>query len=523
MDLALYSQVIGFGAFLWLAFFILSRADRQRPQTIFSFLALFTTALLFFSIGLINHVHGGLNPTLVRAFWWTDAFPMALWLHMSSLIVRPMARPLFSRPVIVSYGVALFVSLSGIFSDFYIDYSHAHITFTDPPGQESYLMGPGILYWTFTLFLLAAGLGALFNIGRSMRGVRSADARSRALLGQLRLLFVGGLLFTVSGVYLALRQQTESYGWPEEIGDLILVVGLALLGYSIANYDTLVEGKNIRRDFAYGLTGIIVINVVYVLLLNLTGQVNYLMLYAVVGLATTSHTLFDFGREQLDRLFFSRAEQQARSDARAYATALASTPVTATSPEPALALEIEGIDPEDEKAFNNVVRRAITSLKNPTQLVKSQLLTLNLIEQRVQQAKLDDNRLNRATVLRELLLDSIEQLRPTGLSESSSIPGTGDAWRFYNVLYFPYVREISRKNALVEARRLEVERKRIGGREPSDLEQVLNWLTDVDEDTFYKWQRRASDTIASLLREEELRLHPAKVAPESKPAKMLAN
>jgi hypothetical protein len=37
----------------------------------------------------------------------------------------------------------------------------------------------------------------------------------------------------------------------------------------------------------------------------------------------------------------------------------------------------------------------------------------------------------------------------------------------------------------------------------------LNWLTDVDEDTFYKWQRRASDTIATMLREEEMRLQGA--------------
>jgi hypothetical protein len=68
--------------------------------------------------------------------------------------------------------------------------------------------------------------------------------------------------------------------------------------------------------------------------------------------------------------------------------------------------------------------------------------------------------------------------------------------------YYPYVRELSRKSALAEARRLADERRRAGQRAPSELEQVLTWLADVDEDTFYKWQRRASDTIAAILWEE---------------------
>jgi hypothetical protein len=35
---------------------------------------------------------------------------------------------------------------------------------------------------------------------------------------------------------------------------------------------------------------------------------------------------------------------------------------------------------------------------------------------------------------------------------------------------------------------------------------VLSWLADVDEDTFYKWQRRASDTIATILWEENAKI-----------------
>jgi hypothetical protein len=50
------------------------------------------------------------------------------------------------------------------------------------------------------------------------------------------------------------------------------------------------------------------------------------------------------------------------------------------------------------------------------------------------------------------------------------------------------------------------ERRKHEGSPRGDLEQVLDWLVQVDEDTFYKWQRRGSDTIAAALREREAAL-----------------
>jgi hypothetical protein len=64
---------------------------------------------------------------------------------------------------------------------------------------------------------------------------------------------------------------------------------------------------------------------------------------------------------------------------------------------------------------------------------------------------------------------------------------------------------VDEQAALAEARRLASERRRRGVREPDEHEQVLCWLADVDEDTFYKWQRRASDTIATILWEEHVK------------------
>lgn len=501
MSLDLLIQATGFGAFLWLALFLLSRADRQRPQTIISFAALFSAACLFLSLGLVSNTAGGINTILVRGFWWTDVFPMTLWLHVSTQIARREALPLFNVPMIINYTIAEALIVAGTFTDLLLDYSHPLPRLGNISGSTEFYYGPGIFYWVYLLYIGGAGLWSVYSLWVARQDSRRSELRDTALERKLSLLVMGGTMFLAGSLYLTLRQQfgqlyLDTWEWP---GHLLLISALAMQGYSVAHYDMMVVGKNIQRDFVYSLTGTVVINLLYVILVGLVGGVNPISLFIIVALATTSHTMYDFGREQLDRLFFSQDEQQARSEAWAYATALASAPVSGPS------LELEGISPEDEKGFNNAVRRAITSLKNPTQLVKSQLLALRQLERRIGEAGLEDNRLNRASLLRELLLEKIEYLRPSLESETHS---TGDAWRFYNVLYFPYVREISRKSALTEARRMEVERKRSGLREVSELENVLNWLTDVDEDTFYKWQRKASDTIASILREEELRLQP---------------
>jgi hypothetical protein len=238
-----------------------------------------------------------------------------------------------------------------------------------------------------------------------------------------------------------------------------------------------------------------------------------------VTLVTFTHTTFDVGRSVLDRLFFSVPERDARAEARDYASALGTTPVTAPAPErelaPTLSEEPAGEPPppaenaappaleHEYKAFPAQVRKALTGLKSPPQLAKSPLLSLALVEQRVGRAGQEDNRLNRVAALRELLIEQIEGLRPNSNGAAHRV---GEAWRFYNVLYYPYVRELSRKSALAEARRLGEERRRAGQREPGELEQVLAWLADVDEDTFYKWQRRASDMIAAILWEENAKI-----------------
>ncbi|GIV95931.1 MAG: hypothetical protein KatS3mg057_0588 [Herpetosiphonaceae bacterium] len=521
-DPVVLSQLIGFGVFLWLGLYLLVRTANYRWLIVVSVVGLFSQAA-FFGSNVLSYTtaHPETIVVLERWFWWTAVVPAAAWFHLSSLIGRGVLRygsrrrvRLFTPPVAAIYTASGFIIALGTGSNLLLDYTRPV-----PGPRGALIISPGPAYLLYIAYMVVAAAGALVGFVRALRKAPASDTPGdQALRQQLRLLCGGALIFLAGALWIPSR-----YYWNLNLsavpGYLFLFGGLAALGYGVAHFGLLLEGKNVRRDFIYSLTGIVLLNMLYISLIASGGPVSPRGMLALVGLVTLTHTAFDNGRKFLDRLFFSQAERTARAEARDYATALGTIPV----PAPAFAAPIPPQIPlseaeehggeearettaetgqEPPKEFKDQVRRAISGLKSPPRLAQSPLLSLDIVERRVVQAGLQDNRLNRAAALREILIEQIEALRPS--DGASSV--VGDAWRFYNVLYYPYVRELSRKGALAEARQLREERRQRGVAEPGDLEQVLNWLSNIDEDTFYKWQRRASDTIATLLWEENCKL-----------------
>lgn len=530
LDPELLVKLAGFGGFLWLGLFIVSRATTQTYFTIVGMLGMLAMALFLFSSTMIGNNTTGLEVEsgilLARAFWWTNLLPTAFWFHMAMLIGRQAEnKPPFNWVVGLVYSLAIFLSLVGTFSDAFLDYTHSFLL----PGNHVYTdVSPG--YVLIIIYLVLINGSSFFILLKTwLIARRQTTSRQTSLNSQLRLLVLGGFLFMVGGAWLSLNFYYK-LNFYDLWGNVFLITGLVLLGYGVAHFSMLVEGQDIQRDFIYSLTLNSLVCLVYIIVLSLTGSHSTLNALVVVGLAVLSHTTFDFFRELWDKFFFNRREQLARSEARAYATAIASQPapvqeleqaIAYSSPAPLITQDVEisaveagkveikaasSSQPEfSQKKFNDLVRKAITDLKNPPQMIKSPLLSLATIEIRLRESEMEDNRLNRVAILREWLIQLIENLRPVG-SEAS---GTGEAWRFYNVLYYPYVREISLKGAMVELRRFQQERRQNNRHEaPGEVERTLEWLVEIDEDTFYKWQRKASDTIASIIREQELK-HPA--------------
>jgi hypothetical protein len=520
-------EIIGFGVFLWLGLYLMVRSSLRAPAIIVSLIGLFGQAAFFFAGALTDVTTDTERLVLLeRWIWWTTVLPAAAWLHLSALIAQPISKAeprasmVFPRRAVIAYTAAGFLILFGTVTDLFVDYSGAL-----QAGSAQDDVRPGPAYPVYMLYLVIAIGVTIANFALALRQVGARrDPGAPMITRQLWLLIAGSLCFIIGSLGAAIR-----YNWslalPAAPAYLLLIIGLAMFGYGVAHYGMLLDGKNIERDFLYNFTGIALVNIVYTVLLSFIGQLSTAAVLALVGLVTLSHMVFDFGRRMLDRVFFTPAEQVARAEARLYATALGTTPVATTVIAPPEEAESDAEDAQppaaeaastpseapadaapailnglDLKAFRNAVRRALTNLKSPPQLADSPLLILAVVERRVAEADLLDNRLNRVATLREVLIEQIEGLKP----EIDSPGRVGDAWRFYNVLHYPYVRELSRKGALAEARRLSEERRRNGQREPGEFEQVLNWLADVDEDTFYKWQRRASDTIANMLWEEQM-------------------
>jgi hypothetical protein len=505
------AEIIGFGVFVWLGLYLLVRTTRRSRLIVVGLIGLFAQAVFFLAAALSDTASDpALLAWLERGFWWATVLPAAAWFHFSLLVSHPLrARSILLAGIV--YAAAGLLILVGTLSDAFVDY--ASIARTPDGGLD---LAPGAYYSLYVLYVALTGFGALANLVHAARRGAIAGPGEHALRQALRVLAAGALLFVVGALLLAFEWQWR-LGLPVLPGYLALLAGMAALGYGIVTSGLLLENQQIRRDFLYSFTGLVLLNLLYVAPLMLAGATSTVALLLVVGLVTLTHTTLDQARTLLDRLFFTPAEQEARAEARDYAALLSTTPVTLDS----AAAETDGAQttsPTDRqgapavdaahtppKEFAAIVRRALTGLKSPPKLAQSPLLTLRLVTRRLEQAGLEDNRLNRAALLREIVIEAVEGLRPDAGGQQAS-HHVGDAWRFYNVLHYPYVREMSRKGALAEARRLEQERRRAGKPAPGELEQVLAWLADVDEDTYYKWQRRASDTIALILWEAEGRL-----------------
>ena len=150
------------------------------------------------------------------------------------------------------------------------------------------------------------------------------------------------------------------------------------------------------------------------------------------------------------------------------------------------------------KLFDDAVRRALTNLGDPTRLAASPLLDLLVVSTELRTSGLPDTRLNRGAMLKSVLTTLLEGLLPAGRGGGVA----GQTRRYYNCLYYPYVMGVTRRRGPTVLRTLQERRLREGGA-PTDAEQVVAWLLQVDEDTYYKWQRRGSDAIAGALRERE--------------------
>lgn len=129
---------------------------------------------------------------------------------------------------------------------------------------------------------------------------------------------------------------------------------------------------------------------------------------------------------------------------------------------------------EDEAEFARLTRKALSHYGDLGKLVASPLIALT-----------DDGPpLDRAAQLKSMLLASIQRLKP-----ADGEFGTSDEWRYYNAVYFYYVKGIRPYSVRTKREDLDAEDRR-----------ALQWfVTQVPERTLHNWQNAAARLVATDL------------------------
>jgi len=262
---------------------------------------------------------------------------------------------------------------------------------------------------------------------------------------------------------------------------LAVSMDMIFLGYAVAVLDAYDEGTGLFEDALRSLIAaalaILIFGGQVMMVMAINEDTSPSMLVLLFGLITTlliTLVFYDDIQSILDGAIFSRKQdvKAQRDTLRAASSAIARTD------------DSRRITQFDNKEFTRLTRRALSHYGDLNKLASSPLLQLSLLEEHIE----DDNVLARANALKTLLRESIEQLKPD--DESDFAPT--DEWRYYNVLYFPYIAGLKPYSSRFFRDDLA----------PAEAEALEWFRTYVPERTLYNWQKVAAGLVAQNLREK---------------------
>lgn len=372
-------------------------------------------------------------------------------------------------------------------------------------GLLAYALALGVYITTAQFFFIILLIPALLWIGAALHLLPEEDLRRSAyvriwavtalplaILTQVNtwfsIIIVFGLLLAAGLVtQLALRSQFKNtytllavialfvalssgllilpLNWlPLNWGFALLGCDLLILGILITTLDAFDEGESIRGHLVRSLVS----NLYYsgtLLLIAILWQASTALQVALLAFGILTQTLSNYIQAGLDSLTLPRRLNAQRAVLRQTADAL---PLL-SSLEP---------DLTDVEQFTRLTRRALSHLGDLPKLATSPLINLPIVQ--------GTNPIDRAHSLKALLIQGIQKLKP----QTGEAFGTSDAWRYYNAVYFPYVRGLKPYTHRTELATLDEASR-----------ATIDWFqTSVPERTLHNWQNTAARLIAEDLR-----------------------
>ena len=325
-NFTILANLVGLGLCVWLGIYIITRSPRSTVAWLAG-LTLWSMGSWFFNFLLALNpppapalVPLWLRPLLWlwppglfehgRAIWlqgWLITPAIMLW-HHATVLMRygPMNRWRWVR-VLLGYAV----SVAAI-----IGQRSSGLVFVSISGDPLYLMYlvPGPLYPLYMLALILFLSFCLINLLRSARNAPTTLQRK-----QLNLLALATLIAGSSGLISFVTDVLHLPVLPRVANTIVLGAGVFLLGYGVARYSALVEGRIVGRDFLYNGAAVGAVATVY-LLFVWTSVVTYGVPVAatamVMVLAILTHSLIDQARRVFDLVFYRRRTRELRQRLR---------------------------------------------------------------------------------------------------------------------------------------------------------------------------------------------------------------
>ncbi|MDX3656437.1 hypothetical protein PV646_03875 [Streptomyces sp. ID05-26A] len=264
--------------------------------------------------------------------------------------------------------------------------------------------------------------------------------------------------FSLVGVMFGLSSGAFLLGLlPDAITLPSLGIDVVVFGVLVAVTDAVEEGEAIRADMLRSLVIAAFTAVLFGSQVIFFGGPD-LLAYTTVAAAIAVQVLANPLASVVDRLAVPGVAAE-RAELRDAAEALPKRRPLVT---------------EDEAEFARLTRKALSHYGDIGKLVASPLIALT-----------DDGPpLDRAAQLKSMLLASIQRLKPV-----DGDFGTSDEWRYYNAVYFYYVKGIRPYSVRTKREDLDAEDRR-----------ALQWfVTQVPERTLHNWQNAAARLVAADL------------------------
>ncbi|UCD97455.1 MAG: hypothetical protein JSV42_10785 [Chloroflexota bacterium] len=323
LSITLFINFVFLIASIWLGIYVVTR----NPRSLISWLAGLT---LWSVAGLFLNMLFAINPPplpqnmpgwiyILLPFWpigttegsssgwllgWLVIPAIVIWHHVTMLLRPGSMNPWRWTRVLLGYGAAIVAIILLVYTD---------LLFYRSPGDPIFLdsLNPGPLYSIFMGLLILFTAFSLVNLSRSVR-----EASAEMQRNQLRILTIATIIAGLTGP-LGLIAETFSIAIPRVILSILLGIAVVLLGYGIAQYSALVQGRTVRRDFIYNAIAIAVISCLYLLVVRISAilfAVPAAVYIFIVILAVLTHSLIDNGRRILDYLFYDRERRAIRQN-----------------------------------------------------------------------------------------------------------------------------------------------------------------------------------------------------------------